>query len=87
MSIRSVESSSERIELLKARGALLPWWELRYRIWEEPEASVTFRRNGEEVVVGRGGEHPLFQEPPSWFERRFLAFRPVDVSDQTSCKW
>jgi hypothetical protein len=85
--VEIVESSSRRLQLVQAKGARMPWWELRYRIWEEPEASVTFRRKGEEVVVERGGDHPLFQDPPGFLERRLLAFRPVDAGDLSTCQW
>jgi hypothetical protein len=85
--VEILASSSHRLDEVRDRKTRITWWELRYLAEQEPEASVTLRRDGEVVEIPRLGDHPDLSVPHGLLAKRLLSYRPVDVGEASTCQW
>lgn len=75
------ESSIAYLQRVANDGHLLPYLELRRRMFERPSASVTYVRNGERRVVLQAGDDPELSQPLPLLVRKFYRFRSVDMTE------
>lgn len=77
-------SSSPALQGWADRGELLPWLEFRAQASDQPDASVSYVRNGTERRVARIGDDPEIGKRP--WARKLLIFRPVPKDGPQECK-
>jgi hypothetical protein len=76
--VQVIEPSNRSLQSVARRKQLLTHHDFRTRASRDPNASVTYRRNGELHRVARVADHPTLATPPSLWERQLLRFRAID---------
>jgi len=84
--VEVVTSSDPGLQAYADQGFGLPWQNLRAYTADHPDASLTYRRGGVEVVVERVGDVPdLATAPPAW-RLKLQPFRSSDLSSPERCQ-
>lgn len=87
--VQVLGSSALRLERLARRGLLVPYAEFRAILSEEtsaaPDVSVSFVRLGERHAIGAARRDSSLALPVSWPARKWLRFRPVEVTGRRRC--
>ena len=76
-----VDTSVPHLQELVDEGHKLPYLELRRRIHRRKNDSITYVRNGVTKEVARIGDDLELSAPLSFWQKKFLRFRPVDTNE------
>jgi hypothetical protein len=82
--VEVTSSSSPVLQGLADRGELVPWFEFRSQASAQPEAAVSYVRNGAARTVRRIADAPELAELPR--ARKLLVFRPVPKEGPQECR-
>ena len=88
--VRPIESSDPWLDFYADNGTLIPYAELRRRVWEDPgrRLQVTFERDGEIETVDTASPDAVERVPPLPVPtHKVLAFRQVDRTPPVLCRW
>jgi hypothetical protein len=69
--------SVPRIQRLANRGYQWPYFEFKWLVRDYPEATLVYEHNGEVKRLKRVKDDPELAIPDSYFQRKFMKFRPV----------
>lgn len=80
-----VDSSNEELDEIRQRGLRMTWHELRRRLARDPDASISFVRNGESFQYERADQNPeLIRLDPVLHK---LVWHRPDDSRNPRCLW
>lgn len=68
-------------------GLALPEIELRRRLAADPDASITWERDGERHVTAHVRDDPELSAPLSFPQRKLMIFRPLGDGAERRCDW
>lgn len=87
--VEIVSSSDVVLQFYADAGELLPYVELRRRVWDGAgPLTVTFLRNGSRIFVDRSDPNADSQIPPLPFPLyKLIAFRGIDRQGPVKCRW
>jgi hypothetical protein len=83
--VEILASSDEVLQHHANRGRQLVEYEFWRHLRKNPEASVSYRLNGQIYTLERAGDHPSVQAAPPWLLNKFLLFKPVDFAWPKAC--
>jgi hypothetical protein len=84
--VEIVESDDAGLAFYAANRYALTERRLRAYLHDHPDASLTYRQDGEEHTVERAGDQPdLVRAVPEW-QRKLLVHRAVDLRDPPRCQ-
>ena len=80
---RIVDSNNRALKKVETTGGYMVMYELARELREQPDAWVTYEKNGRiyKHVTGKSIDYPQ----PSFLEKRFLIFKPVDFRRPKVC--
>ncbi len=84
----TIESTSEPAiaSMTVDRGRQLTWLDFLREIQAYPDASVTYVRAGQRMVVPRVGDDPVLAAGPGWIGK-LVWFRPIGEGVDAECLW
>jgi hypothetical protein len=83
--VEIVDSSNRALRAIAERGDLVSWHELRRDLSRDPEASVSYRRNGVLHVHEHARENPELITRDFW-THKLVGHRTFDPK-RASCRW
>lgn len=81
------ESDGNAFRDVVGSARALPWVEFRRRVAQNPDAAVTWTRNGVTHRTARAADDPLLTEPLPLPVRKLMIFRPLGPGAEALCDW
>lgn len=82
-----ISSTDPEVQQWAELGLAVTFFELRDELSKNPDAAITYRRDGRDIALERASDQPdLVTAPPAW-QRRLLIFRPIDSEGPIRCRW
>ena len=83
--VEILSSGDHRLQRYATLGYLLPWPSFRAFLAANPDASVTYRREGETLSLRRASDRPDLVAPVPWWWR-WMPLRAIDSRDPARCQ-
>lgn len=84
--VEIIDTDDPVLAAYRARDLAITWDQLRSRLSQRPDVSITYRRGSEVVVLARAAEDPRLSTAPAQWRYRLLPFNPVERGEQERCR-
>jgi hypothetical protein len=84
--VHILDTNDPLLSAYRTKGLAMTWDELRDRLSERPEVSITYRRGARLVALEHASDDPELVAPRPLWREKLLPFRPVDLADPERCE-
>jgi len=84
--VHILDTNDPVLSVYRTKHLAMTWDELRDRLSDRPDASITYRRGPRLVALEHASDNPELVAPRSLWREKLVPFRPVDLADPAPCE-